>query len=184
MRLFFDFEFTGLHQDTTPISLGVKAANGKQFYAEYTDYSTNQVDSWIQDNVIDNLKFKKGVMPVSVLGDLTVLKGTKVQVMTAFLKWLQQFKHVEFWGDCLSYDGVLLNSMLGGALNVPSNVDYIFYDICTLFKLFGIDPDISREAFIDKPIEGDKHNALYDAKVIEACYDKLERNKSTYTANL
>jgi len=184
MRCFFDFEFTGLHQDTTPISLGVKAANGKQFYAEFTDFDKHQVDSWIQDNVINNLLFKDGVMPVSVLGDYTALKGTRVQVMVAFLDWLKQFEHVEFWGDCLSYDGVLLNSMFGGAFNVPSNVDYIFYDICTLFKLFGIDPDINREAFIDKPIVGDKHNALYDAKVIEACYDKLQRNKSTYTANL
>ncbi|QIA28713.1 putative 3' exoribonuclease [Phage f2b1] len=184
MKLFFDFEFTGLRQDTTPISLGVKAANGRKFYAEFTDYNKSQVDSWIQENVIDNLKFNNGDMPISNLGDYTVVKGTTAQVQFRFLTWLKQFNRAEFWGDCLSYDGVLLNNLLGGALNVPDNVDYIFYDICTLFKLFGIDPDISREAFIDKPIEGAKHNALYDAEVIEACYDKLERNKSTYTANL
>jgi len=34
-----------------------------------------------------------------------------------------------------------------------------------------IDPDINREEY--SGIEGIKHNALHDAKVIKACYEKL-----------
>jgi len=40
-------------------------------------------------------------------------------------------------------------------------------------KIKGVNPDISREEFIENAIEGKKHNALYDAKVIKACYEKL-----------
>jgi len=183
-KLFFDFEFTGLHQHTTPISLGITATSGHQFYAEFTDYKVDQVDSWIQENVIDNLSFNNEPHFVRTLGLYTVLKGNARMVKEELQKWLKQFDHVEFWGDCLSYDGVLLNAMLGGAFNLPKNVDYIFYDICTLFKMFGIDPDISREAFIDKPINGEKHNSLYDSLVIEACYEKIQRNKKLYETKL
>ena len=56
---------------------------------------------------------------------------------------------------------------------MPDNVCYIPFDICTLFKIKGIDPDINREEFINNSIKGKKHNSLYDAKVIRACYKKL-----------
>ena len=54
MRIFFDTEFTGLHQNTTLISIGCIDENGRTFYAESTDYDRSQVDDWIQKNVITN----------------------------------------------------------------------------------------------------------------------------------
>lgn len=57
--LFFDAEFTGLCKDTTLISLGIVADNGKKFYAEFTDFNWDYVDDWIQKNVLDNLILKK-----------------------------------------------------------------------------------------------------------------------------
>ena len=55
MNLYFDTEFTGLHKDTTLISLGIIADNDERFYAEFTDYDRNQCDNWIKKNVIKNL---------------------------------------------------------------------------------------------------------------------------------
>ena len=57
MKLFFDTEFTGLHQHTTLISLGIVSEHGDKFYAEFIDYDKNQVNEWIRENVINNLKF-------------------------------------------------------------------------------------------------------------------------------
>ena len=54
MKIFFDTEFTGLHKDTTLISIGLVSQDGKQFYAEFTDYDGKQVGDWIQENVIRN----------------------------------------------------------------------------------------------------------------------------------
>jgi hypothetical protein len=55
-KLYFDTEFTGLHQNTTLISIGIVSDTGKAFYAEFTDYDETQVDDWILKNVIHKLK--------------------------------------------------------------------------------------------------------------------------------
>jgi hypothetical protein len=79
------------------------------------------------------------------------------------------------WSDCLSYDWVLFSQIWGHAFNIPKNVYYIPFDICTVFKMKGIDPDVSREKFGCGEVynEMPKHNALWDARVIKMCYEKL-----------
>jgi hypothetical protein len=54
-KLFLDTEFTGLHQNTTLISIGLIADTGDTFYAELTDYDPDQIDDWLQENVLNNL---------------------------------------------------------------------------------------------------------------------------------
>ena len=44
-KIFFDTEFTGLHQKTTLISIGLVSEDGREFYAELTDYDKSQVMS-------------------------------------------------------------------------------------------------------------------------------------------
>lgn len=53
--LFFNTEFTGLHKNTTLISLGIVSDCGKRFYAEFEDYDENQCNEWIKENVLKNL---------------------------------------------------------------------------------------------------------------------------------
>ena len=174
MKLFFDTEFTGLHKDTTLISIGIISEDERTFYAELTDYDKSQVDDWIKENVIDNLQlssFIDGFVPPQ--SDNMVLRCTKKTLKNELKIWLSQFDEVEIWSDCLSYDWVLFNDLFGHAFNIPKNIYYIPFDICTLFKIKGIDPDISREEFINNSVKGKKHNSLYDAKVIKACYEKL-----------
>lgn len=180
MRIFIDFEFTGLRQNTTPISLGIVAEDGRKFYAEFNDFNLGQVDDWLSENVIRHLIMSGGEQEVVELGANTLVYGDKVFVSSALEKWISRYKKVEVWGDCMFYDGVLFNELFGGAFSIPANIDYIYYDISTMFKVLGVDPDISRESFIDRPIGGAKHNALYDAEVIQACFEKLNRNKLDY----
>ena len=181
IKLFLDTEFTGLHQKTTLISLGLVSECGKSFYAEFTDYDKSQIDDWLRANVLANLvlpDIPHGIphgipqgMPLHAAA-LTI-KGNNSVIKNALTEWLSQFDSVEIWSDCLSYDWVLFNNIFGCAFDIPKNVYYSPFDICTLFKIKGIDPDISREAFIVNSVEGTKHSALYDAKVIKACYEKL-----------
>lgn len=187
MRLFFDTEFTGLHKDTTLISIGIVSEDGRSFYAEFTDYDKSQVNDWVKENVISklsilNLGFDTYLPPFSK--DYCLVRGTTETIKNELEKWLSYFKEgIEIWSDCLAYDWVLFCDIFGGAQNIPENIYYIPFDICTLFKIKDIDPDISREEFTDNEIlhsystecdiESVKHNSLYDAKVIKACYDKL-----------
>lgn len=172
MKVFFDTEFTGLHKDTTLISIGLVSDDGRKFYAEFNDFNLGQLDSWLLDNVISNLKYND-VNRYKLYSNLEVyMKGSISEVAQELELWLNQFGEVELWSDCLAYDWVLFNHIFGHAFNVPHNVYYIPFDICTLFKLKGIDHDISREEFAN--IESmKKHNALDDAIIIKECYKKL-----------
>lgn len=190
MNLFFDTEFTGLHKNTTLISIGIISEDGRFFYGESMDFDKNQIDEWLQKNVIDNLLYTnvEGYYSMDSFdynyrsqnpdndpysNYSTRMKGNINELSKDLRLWLDQFDDVTIWSDCLSYDWVLFNDLFGTAFDIPKQVYYIPFDICTLFKVKGIDPDISREAFIDNKIDGEKHNSLYDAKVIKACYDKL-----------
>lgn len=176
-KIFFDTEFTGLHQNTTLISIGLIAENGQTFYAELTDYDKSQIDDWLQKNVIENLLLNEtehGIDSNSLNGIDAKFIGKTFDVKLALTNWLSQFDEVELWSDCLSYDWVLFNQIFGHAFNIPKNVYYIPFDICTLFKLQGIDPDVNREDFADYKTNSRKHNALHDARVIKECFLKLQ----------
>lgn len=172
-RIFFDTEFTGLHQDTTLISIGMVSENGETFYAELNDYDKSQVNAWIDENVIGNLTINYPGEGFQASANRTCweVKGNRRMVAGQVSAWLYRFGKVEMWSDCLAYDWVLFNELFGGAFSAPANVYYIPFDICTIFKIRGIDPDVSREEYSD--MSGTKHNALYDAQVIKACYEKL-----------
>lgn len=175
MNLFFDMEFTGLHQNTTPVSLGIVSEGDKKFYAEFTDYADDQVDSWIQENVINKLRLHRLKKP---LPGVHTIRGDRFKVRDELKVFLTDFSHAEFWSDVLSYDWVLLCQLFGGAMKLPKNVYTYPFDIATLMKHKNIDPDINREKFAFGEVYAEmlekKHNALWDAEVIKACYEKLK----------
>jgi len=184
-KIFFDTEFTGLHKKTTLISIGLVSELGETFYAELNDYDQSQVDDWIKEHVIHNLYISEDALPSWDTDNNVVMTGTQIEVRMILAVWFQQLllssvdttyqskASFEIWSDCLSYDWVLFNDLWGSASDLPQCIYYIPFDICTYFKLRGINPDISREHFAAMYSENKKHNALWDAKVIKACYDKL-----------
>lgn len=184
MEIFFDLEFTGLHQHTTPISLGLVAKNGRTFYAEFTDYDRSQVNEWIEQNVIANLVHTNS--PVSpegyvMKGANTVVVGERWTVADRLREWLESFEEpTEMWGDVLTYDWMLFVQLFGHGLSLPNCVYYIPFDISTLLKARGIDPDINREQFSGRAVlmgPKDKHNALWDARITKACWQILTGEK-------
>lgn len=197
VKLFFDMEFTGLHQYSTPISIGIATENeDRAFYAEFNDYDESQVDAWLHDNVISKLRFKP---PIEGEKEHRIewyspdheevsieMRGSKKEIAEALILWIAQFTKdsntvVEMWSDCPSYDWVLFCSLFeaDGETHLPHGVFYIPFDIATLFKDKGYDPDISREDFAGaNPAQQSnisKHNALWDAKVIARCYYRLTK---------
>jgi hypothetical protein len=189
-KLFFDTEFTGLHKNTTLISIGIVSECGKSFYAELNDYDKSQIDTWLQENVINNLlNLKSYDESDSYYSDTTdhtsvpYMRSNKNGVKNYLIEWLSQFESVEMWSDCLAYDWVLFNDIFGTAFDIPINVYYLPFDICSFLHLRGYDPDVSREEFANDYIDTDsnkeivKHNALWDAYVIKGCYNRLCNEK-------
>lgn len=174
MKIFFDTEFTGLHKNTTLISLGMVDENGRSFYAEFTDYDKSQVDDWIQKNVINNLINDSN--KIDYESDNWVVIGDKDFICTMLKKWLKYYDSVQLVSDVCHYDMVLFIDIFGTAFDLPSNVSPVCYDINQdIAKFFKVSMheafDISREGIIDVEIVGDKHNSLYDARVIKAIYE-------------
>jgi hypothetical protein len=183
-KVFLDTEFTGLRKDTTLISIGLVSECGKKFYAEFLDYNKSQVDDWIRDNVISKLRlsgyinesnnefFYRNNDPLNF-----EVIGLKWMIAKHLESWFSQFEFVEIWSDTLAFDWTLFVDIFGTAFDIPENVYYIPFDIATAFKIAGIDPDISREkyAYGEHYSEMPKHNALWDAETIKACYEKLNK---------
>lgn len=199
MKIFFDTEFTGLHKDTTLISIGLIDENGRTFYGEFSDYDESQCDNWIRENVIKHLKWSKEG-PVEDFVNIYVNSweafGSKEYIKIVLSEWLSKYDEVELVSDCCHYDMVLFIDIFGDAWSIPDVVNPVCHDINQdIAKYFDISEreafDLSREKIIEKVnidnqdianhfdisegekiinIEGDKHNSLYDAKVIREIY--------------
>ena len=183
MKIFFDTEFTGLHKDTTLISIGLVSETGETFYAELTDYDHNQVDPWIRDHVIANLKYPDGECYGANCdghGNLEVF-GDKKLVRDQLCHWLNVFDSPQLISDVSHYDMVLLIDLFGDAFKFTRytgacaachdiNQDIAKYYDVDEFQAF----DKSREEILTEnavSVTGEKHNSLYDAQVIKAIYE-------------
>lgn len=181
MKIFFDFEFTALSQNASPISLGMISEDGRQFYAEFMDYDREQVSPWVKENVLPKLRLQElDGLPVLKAPSIWQIIGTRRQVEILLRDWLSQFDRVEMWGDVLAYDWILFLELFEGdpERKLPRNVFYIPFDISTLMKSKGIDPDIDRETFSGLSLL-DKHNALDDARMIRECYRRIASHMET-----
>lgn len=181
MKIFFDTEFTGLHKDTTLISIGCVDEDGRSFYAELSDYDKSQCDEWINENVISHLEYPKGVHGIFRIGRYgqTSAFGKVGFVREKLTEWLAKYDEVQMVSDVCHYDMVLFISIFGTAFDLPKGVNAACHDINQdIAQFMHISEseafDASREGILannEITIQGDKHNALYDAKVIRALYD-------------
>ena len=169
MKIFFDTEFTGLHKDTTLISIGLIDENNRSLYIELTDYDMSQCDNWIKKNVLAHLTGKN--------------RMTSKEALQAVKKFLVDYDKVELVSDCCHYDMVLFVDLFGDAMSLPDNVSPACHDINQdIAEYLGISEteafDYSREKLVkDFEIKGDKHNCLYDAKVIKKIYELINYDK-------
>lgn len=201
--VYFDTEFTGLRKDTTLISIGLVDFSGRSFYAEFNDYDKNQVNKWIEENVIKNLR----VLPQDGASDIVegyddeyFMRGSKSDISIALLRWLQPIiddgKKIQFVSDVSHYDFVLLIDLLlddpnSTAMDLPKGISPTCIDInqdiamhvfvspdntkgrTTNDIAFDMDREKALSSMGLEVPEGDKHNSLYDAKVIRMIHQHL-----------
>ena len=170
MKVFMDTEFTGLHQRTTLISIGLVDENNSALYIILNDYNESQVNDWVQKNVIKNLEIDINHLASHHLDlDLNMYYDCSQEKCAEILtQWLYE-SDIEIWSDCLAYDWVLFRELFNNVL--PENINTVPRDLSTYFAIMNLDPDISRSVFSE--INGTKHNALDDAIMTKACHEKL-----------
>ena len=184
MKIFFDTEFTGLHKNTTLISIGMVDENNNAFYAEFTDFDEKQCDDWIKENVIAHLKYHGTHTNMKLWGrdpkeNLTYAIGDTEFIREKIEQWLLPHDKVQLVSDVCHYDMVLFIDIWGGAFDIPRAINPSCHDLNQdIAEYYCLSEDrafdLSREelANLDNyPIEGDKHNSLFDAKVIKQIYE-------------
>ena len=185
-NLFFDTEFTGLHKNTTLISLGIVSEDGWKFYAEFSDYDENQCDDWIKDNVIKHLYIGAIGTSVDYATRSVRIHGSRQYVLRMLIDWLRQYDEIQLISDVCHYDFVLLIDLFGCAFDLPKNVNPACHDINQdIARHYGISEreafDKSREEIVaelrSEPVNGRKHNALYDAEVIRSIYHSINKEE-------
>lgn len=182
MKVFFDCEFTGLHQQTTLVSIALIAESGKKFYAELSDYDEQQLDPWLIDHVINGLLGIDGLAALHAKEpDLTAMQTTRAPLASLLQHWLGDLGDmVTMIGDVPAYDWMLFCELYGGANNTPPNVHYYPLDFATVLAWHRLDPDIDRQILCD-PLpdhiqELGKHNALLDAHLLEGAWKTIDTN--------
>jgi hypothetical protein len=132
-------------------------------------------------NVIANLYKSKNKNDRKYIPNYHI--GTKEDIALALGNWFSQFNEVELVSDVCHYDKVLLIDLFGSAFDLPKNVSADCYDInqdiARNYKIRQSESfDKSRKQILwnkwkDGAVSGEKHNALYDAKVIRELYQIL-----------
>jgi len=195
MNLYFDTEFTGLQKDTTLISLGIIAEDGHCFYAKFTDYNQEQVNDWIEENVLAKLELSK---EITDLYDVYEVEGTKEEIKEALLYWLGELDdtHFDLVSDVCHYDMVLFIDIFGGAFDLPEFISPACYDINqdisystrSMSEAFDVNREELLKDLVENSIddiyyemlpilelsEDSKHNSLYDAIIIKALYNMFD----------
>lgn len=188
----FDTEFTGLQKDTTLVSIGLTSLDeGKQFYAELTDYDKSYDDSWFLKHVKDNLLLdnQPNRSVIHDQGGTIYVKGNRTFVASELFHWLKLFDmdEIDLVTDVGHYDMTLFIDLFGGAFDLPDFIAPTYIDInqmileksqvpLTLGGAFDLNREDLLKSIGGQIPSGAKHNSLYDAIVIARLYNILKQS--------
>lgn len=185
MKLFFDTEFTGLHKNTTLISIGIIDEDGRTFYAELSDYDESQVTPWIRENVLEKLNYyNRNKFDVKFIEHNQIsVYGTAEYVRDALIEWLSAYDDVQFVSDVCHYDFVLLIDLIsttGSVFDIPPQISPSCHDINQDIATYkGISEreafDVSRIDMVGGSDYYEQHNAAFDATLIRHIYQNILR---------
>lgn len=115
------------------------------------------------------------------------MNGKTDVVLKEMKRWINQFERVQFVSNVCHYDFVLLIDLLtngGEALDLPRQISASCHDINQdIAAHYNVSEEeafnMSREEIMnelcgpEEIVTGDKHNSLYDAKVIKKIFQKV-----------
>lgn len=180
-RVYIDTEFEGLWKTAKLISLGLVSDDGKELYVEFNDIDINEQDDWVKQNVLVNTVYYGDADINSITDEENYFIGNKQQVRDKLVEWFKQFPEVQIVSDVCHYDFVQFIDIFGSAFDLPSNINASCHDINQdiaryYYTTEKVAFELDREKILmDNGIDvvGEKHNSLYDAKVIKEIYRML-----------
>ena len=156
MKYFLDTEFieSGPLFPLIPLSVGIVAEDGREFYVVNEDAPLSLASDWVKANVIPHLG--KPHRPI-----LTI--GPEIRA------WIGDDKPV-FWGYYADYDWVVFAQLFGTMMDLPKGWPMYCRDLKQWCDELG-NPDLPKQ-------RSTEHNALADAKWNAEVYDFLRKYES------
>jgi 3' exoribonuclease, RNase T-like len=145
-RLFYiDTEFSELGgaEPIRLLSIGIKAADGRTFYAVNEDWRIIPVNEWVLNNVLPHLL------------ERSPLVASPSVIAEAILDFIGDVKP-EFWGYYADYDWVALCQLFGSMVDLPKGWPMYCRDLKQLCDSLG-NPRLTSQASTE-------HHALSDAE--------------------
>lgn len=171
--LFVDAEFTGEHQKTSLVSLALVGMNDESVHVAFNDFDRDQVTPWLEENVLALIdpstcvSSAEGFRRVSEFLDV-YSSGERVSLVSAG-KLTDLILLFELWHHAHPTRKYFHNLYcLPDSLNHAAH-----FDLNTMFHLAGVDPGTDRAAFAEVDLPGVRHDALWDARIVRACFAKL-----------
>lgn len=171
--VFLDAEFTGEHAYTTLVSLGLVTLEGEHLYVTVNDYARDQATDWLRENVLRYIDPRWSV--------------SSAEAYQKVSRWLEAYsggEPISLVSAGLLSDVILLYQLWRHSRppgepfhflrHLPSYLNHSRHlDLNTLLFLAGVDPGTDRERFAAGAVDGRRHDALHDARVVRACFLRI-----------
>jgi len=172
MRYFLDTEFLETGSTIELISIGIVAEDGREFYAENSEFNWYNATDWLNENVKPHL-WGSAISPDmrTMWSSFDIAGGFLMR--SSFEKLIWEFckpsvyGKPEFWGYYADYDWVVFCWLFGRMIDLPVS----FPKYCRDLKQWADDLGLKIP-----PPPGIEHHALIDARWNKEAYDFLKAN--------
>ena len=158
-KIYLDLEFieSGYKKPLEIISIGIVNEDGKEYYAVCSEFTPQNANDWVKENVLKNLEIPK--------------EGTKSikQIRKDIIEFVGDDPRPEFWTYFGSYDWVLFSMIFGTMMDLPKNFPMYTMDIKQLAVELG-NPKLPEQT-------SEEHNSLNDAKHNKIMHEWLLKYK-------
>ena len=190
MRYFFDTEFIEDGKTIELVSIGIVAADGREFYRQIVGVDYSRADEWFHRNVLPELthysiKERSRSCNTSYNSELSLSSAqfesrcaeytacpwtNTARLCNDIINFVSPIIHghstnpPEFWAYYADYDWVALRQLYGRMRNLPKGWPMYCRDLRQLLDEHGLD--------VSKAVpQTDEHNALADAKWVWTAYE-------------
>jgi len=162
MKYFFDTEFIEARGHLELVSIGMEAGDGRQFYAESSEFSVSMANPFVLEHVLPKLKFwnnKDSIINKNEFhtcgNTLTEVYGTLDYIKTHLTLFIGPEKKPKFYSYYADYDWVLFCWIFGTMCDLPENFPMYCRDLKQMMSHYKVNSQPPKPANL--------HNALDDA---------------------
>lgn len=175
MKYFYDTEFIEDGKTIDLISIGIKAEDGREYYAISKEFNPKKASQWVKDNVLSKLPPRKPRYDISprLNGESKAWKSRE-EIKNDIIAFIGEDKP-ELWAYYADYDHIALCQLFGTMMNLTGNFPMYTRDIKQLCDSVG-NPQLPEQG------KGE-HNALDDAKWNQIAYEFLQKQQVSNMVN-